>query len=79
MEVRLPELQTAAIVRNPGPEARFVTTKLAIPEVGNDQVLIELEIAGLWYSDRRMSTAIHGQLTIPAAILISTVSMGICL
>lgn len=48
----IPSTQTLARVRNPGPDARFVLEHgQEVPSLTSDQVLVKLQVAGLWYLD----------------------------
>lgn len=42
-------VQIAAVARNPGPQAYFeVLQDYPVPEITPDQVLVRLDVAGLW-------------------------------
>lgn len=46
----VPCTQVAAFVDNPGPNAHFVIRDgVAVPEVEANQVMVKLDVAGLWY------------------------------
>lgn len=44
----LPLSQTVAYIENPGPDAHFVLGEAAVPELGENQVLVKLEVSGIW-------------------------------
>ena len=47
----MPTTQIAALVENPGPNAQIrIYDDCPIPEPGPGEVLVKLEVTGLWYS-----------------------------
>lgn len=44
----IPVSQTVAYIENPGPDAHFVLGEAAVPDVAEYQVLVKLEVSGIW-------------------------------
>lgn len=46
----IPLSQVVAYVVNPGSKAHIVLSEAAVPELASHQVLVKLEVSGIWYA-----------------------------
>ncbi|KKO99401.1 hypothetical protein THAR02_08482 [Trichoderma harzianum] len=52
MTVQIPSVQTAALIKNPGPNARIeIRHDYPVPQPGKNEVLLKMECSGICYSD----------------------------
>ncbi|KAF9892657.1 hypothetical protein FE257_001059 [Aspergillus nanangensis] len=62
----IPDSQLVAYVENPGPEAHFVLSQAAVPELALNQVLVKLQVAGICHSDLNR---VYGKLPLSERIV----------
>lgn len=49
MTVQIPSVQTAALIKNPGPNARIeIRHDYPVPQPGKNEVLLKMECSGIW-------------------------------